>query len=238
MMPFTPDYGTPFDCSGDVIMKADLHIHSIHSPDAIARPRSILAAAADRGIGIIAITDHDTAAGWRDFAALAQRYPVAVVPGQEMRVYRDREVVGELLCLFLEKPVAGRTVNEILDQVRAQGGMVSIAHPFSERRVEFRAFDEITTWAGVAIEVLNGRSYKPRDNEMARNLARRLGLPMTAGSDAHTPFEIGNAYVEFSGSCPDALKKALINGDVEIKGRPSSILFSLLSGFGRLGVTV
>ena len=111
--------------------KADLHIHSLFSPDAIARPESILRAAAERGIGMIAITDHDTTAAWRHFAALERRYPVEVIYGQEVRLFRNSRTVGELLCLFLEQPVRGHSVGEVLDEVRAQDGLVSIAHPVS-----------------------------------------------------------------------------------------------------------
>jgi len=43
---------------------------------------------------------------------------------------------------------------------------------------------------------LNARTTFPADNRLARELASRWGLPGSAGSDAHAPFEIGRAYVE------------------------------------------
>ncbi|OGC06087.1 hypothetical protein A2V82_01675 [candidate division KSB1 bacterium RBG_16_48_16] len=219
-------------------MKADLHVHSVYSRDAISKPQSILAAAADRGIGIIAITDHDTAEGWNPVLQAAKRYPVQIVLGQEIKVFKGGEVVGELLGLFLKTPVASGAVHGVMAEIRRQNGLVSIAHPFCERRGEFRAFDDVGDWNEIAIEALNGRCYKYRDNEMAQALAGTLNAPITAGSDAHTPFEIGNAFLEFDGKTVDDLKRAILHRQVLTGGRSSSALFSLISGFGRLGVAV
>jgi predicted metal-dependent phosphoesterase TrpH len=218
------------------IMKADLHIHSIHSHDAISKPETILQTAADRGIGIAAITDHDTTAGWKDFKELSGKYPVQVVYGQEIKIFKKQELVGELLGLFLKEPIKSKTAPEVIEEIKAQDGIVSIAHPFSERRIEFSAYTEITNWKNIAIEVRNGRSYKNRDNEMAAGLAERLHAPITAGSDAHTPFEVGNVYLEFDGNSINDLKKAILNKDVQAGGHSSNALYSLISGLGRLGL--
>jgi predicted metal-dependent phosphoesterase TrpH len=219
-------------------MKADLHVHSIYSRDAISKPQSILAAAADRGLGIIAITDHDSAEAWNPMLQTAKRYPVQIVLGQEIKVFKGGEVVGELLGLFLQAPVVSDTVPAVVEEIQRQAGLVSIAHPFCERRGEFRAFDDFSDWDGIAIETLNGRCYKYRDNEMAQALAGTLNTPITAGSDAHTPFEIGNAFLEFEGKTVDDLKQAILHRQVQTGGRSSSALFSLISGFGRFGVAV
>jgi predicted metal-dependent phosphoesterase TrpH len=142
------------------------------------------------------------------------------------------------LALFLEKPIKSTTIGEIINEVKAQDGLISIAHPFCDRRGEFRAFDQIDDWSHFAIEAKNGRIYKPRNNEMAHGLADMMNLPVTAGSDAHTPFEIGSMYVEFDGASTNDLKKAILNRDVSIVGESASAFFSLVSHFGRLGVSI
>jgi len=220
-------------------LKADLHIHSIYSHDSIAKPESVLAAAADRGIEIIAITDHNTTAGWKDFLEQARHFSVQVIPGQEIKIYNSRnESVGELLCLFLKEPIENKNIESVIQEVKAQGGLVSIAHPFSERRGEFRAYTDITDWRSMAVEVMNGRTYTRRDDEMARAMAEKLNTMITAGSDAHTPFEVGSVYLEFSGKTITDLKKAILNHEVEAKGHSSNPLFSLISGFGRIGLAI
>lgn len=219
-------------------MKADLHIHSTYSHDAISKPESVFEAAVNHGINTIAITDHDTTAGWDHFYRVSNNYPVKLVFGQEVKVYRDNVPVGELLCLFLEKPIKSNTVQDVIKEVKAQNGIVSIAHPFSERRVEFRAYADIADWNQIAVEVKNGRSYNPRDDEMAVSLADRLNTPRTAGSDAHTPFEVGSVYVEYDGQTINDLKQAILNRNVKIKGHSTNFLISILSGFGRFGIAI
>ncbi len=215
--------------------KADLHVHSIYSHDAVSKPETILQSAADRGIDIIAVTDHDSRS-WKEFREAARRYPVQVVYGQEIRLWNGKFPAGDLLALFLEKPIVGTTAAEIIAETAAQGGIVSLAHPFCGRRGDFRAYDLIDDWSRLAIEVRNGRTYKSRDNEMAELLAQRLDLPITAGSDAHTPFEIGSVYLEFDGSTIKDLKNAILHRRVRAVGEPASPVFSILSAFGRLGI--
>ena len=48
------------------------------------------------------------------------------------------------------------------------------------------------------LEVFNGRTLNPRANALALEAARGGGLIQGAGSDAHTPFEIGRTYVEMA----------------------------------------
>ena len=219
-------------------MKADLHIHSHFSADSVSKPESILATAADRGIGLIAVTDHQTTAGWSAFTQLVSHYPVGIIYGQEIPIVHGGKIAGHVLCLFLKEPVTGTHLPSILEQVKKQDGLVSIAHPFAERRHEFRAYELIDDWSLIAIEVMNGRCYHLRDNEMAETLANRLHTPITAGSDAHTPFEVGTVYLECDCRNAGDLKHAIRNRDVQIGGKVSSMLFSVLSEIGRLGVSI
>jgi predicted metal-dependent phosphoesterase TrpH len=219
-------------------VKADLHVHSFFSHDAISKPESILSAAAERGIGLIAITDHETTEGWSAFSEIAHKFPVQVIFGQEIKVYIAEKVAGELVCLFLSSPVKSKTIPEVIEEVHRQNGLVSIAHPFTERRVEFKGFSEITNWDNLAIEVINGRLHHPRDNEMAQGLAKRLNTAITAGSNAHTPFEVGNSYLEFSGKSANDLRQAIARHEVQAVGKSSSVFFSLVSGFRRFGLAV
>jgi predicted metal-dependent phosphoesterase TrpH len=219
-------------------MRADLHIHSTYSQDGITKPETVLEIAAERNIDIIAITDENSIQSWRAFKDAAAKYPVKVVFGQEIKLPNGKYSDGELLGLFLESPIKSKKTADVISEVAAQNGITSIARPFCERRGEFRAFDQIEDWSQVAIEVRNGRTFKRRDNQMAKEFAERLSLPATAGSDAHTPFEIGNVYIEFDGKNSSDLKKAILNRDVAIGGESSSAFFTLLSNIGRFGISV
>lgn len=64
-------------------MRIDLHTHSTAS-DGTQSPAQVVAAAADAGLDVVALTDHDTTAGWEPAAQAALRHGVALVRGTEV----------------------------------------------------------------------------------------------------------------------------------------------------------
>jgi predicted metal-dependent phosphoesterase TrpH len=62
-------------------MRIDLHTHS-HASDGTDSPALVMAAAAAAGLDVVALTDHDTTAGWDD-AMAARPDGLTVVPGVE-----------------------------------------------------------------------------------------------------------------------------------------------------------
>lgn len=61
----------------------DLHVHSTAS-DGRSTPAEVVAEAAAAGLRTIALTDHDTTAGWSEALSAGQRLGVRVVPGVEI----------------------------------------------------------------------------------------------------------------------------------------------------------
>jgi predicted metal-dependent phosphoesterase TrpH len=64
-------------------MRIDLHTHSSCS-DGTDTPTELVEVAKAAGLDVIAITDHDTTAGWDEAAEAAERFGVTVVPGAEL----------------------------------------------------------------------------------------------------------------------------------------------------------
>lgn len=64
-------------------MLIDLHAHTLAS-DGTDTPAALVAAAADQGLDVLAITDHDTTAGWAEAADAAQRQGITLVRGMEL----------------------------------------------------------------------------------------------------------------------------------------------------------
>lgn len=60
----------------------DLHIHSRYS-DGTLFVKELVPMAAKAGLSVMALTDHDTMAGWEEAVALGERYRVTVIPGVE-----------------------------------------------------------------------------------------------------------------------------------------------------------
>lgn len=217
-------------------MRADLHAHTTASRDAVTTPRGLIRAARRAGLDAVAVTDHDSIAAWDEVGYWGRREGVLVIPGVERRVTVAGRSAGDLVCLFLRAMVVSRDAAEVVREVRDQGGLVAAAHPFRGRK-PFRRLEEVTRLA-VAIEVLNGRTYGAAGNRRAADEARRLGLAVSAGSDAHTPFEVGAARVVAAAPDLEGLKCALAAGEVFVEGRVSHPLFSLCSYFGRWGLRV
>ncbi|WP_244857591.1 PHP domain-containing protein [Agromyces archimandritae] len=81
------------------IGEADLHTHSTVS-DGTQPPAGLLAEAAGIGLGAIALTDHDSTAGWAEAAAAVPAAGVALIPGMELSTRDGWATVHVLGYLF------------------------------------------------------------------------------------------------------------------------------------------
>ncbi len=210
------------------MVKADLHIHTIHSGDSRIQPEQLVECCTRCGIDCVAVTDHNTIAGALEVRKIA---PFKVIVSEEIHT-DDGEVIG----YFIEEEIPKRLpVKETVARIKGQGGLVAVPHPFDRLRgsaIRRRALEEILPEIDI-IEVLNARSFMKRYNTMAERFAQRHGLLASAGSDAHTPGEIGRAYVEmpdFDGR--DSFLMALAQG--KIMGQVSPRLVHLKSTWARL----
>lgn len=170
------------------MLALELHAHTHASEDCLARPRDIVRVVRERGLGRIAITDHNTLRGALEVRALA---PELVIVGEEIMTTQ-----GELLgyCLQAEVP-PGLTPAETIERLRAQGAVISVSHPFDRlRQGAWREADLAALLPHVdAIEVFNARCLYPDDNARALAFAREHATLGTVGSDAHTLRELGRA---------------------------------------------
>jgi predicted metal-dependent phosphoesterase TrpH len=203
----------------------DLHCHTNASFDCLASPESVVRAAAKRGLTHLAITDHDKIDGalrGRDAAPDG----LTVIVGEEVKT-----ADGDLIALFLERAVApGRPARDTIAEVREQGGVVGIPHPFDRYRGSMlkdpglEAIGQLVDW----VEAYNARVVGGNGNERAAAFARELGLPGVAASDAHSVVEVGVAYNALDGdpSTPEGLLAALRTLEL-VPGRASYIVRTL-----------
>ena len=200
----------------------DLHTHSRASFDSLASPAALVRTAARRGLTHLAITDHDRIDGAIEGrSAAAELAPdLSVIVGEEIRT-----ADGDLIALFLTRAVPpGLSADEAIAEVRAQGGLVGIPHPFDRfrgsllRDARMERLVSQVDW----IETHNARVAVGNGNPRAAELAREHGRPGIAVSDAHTAFEVGVAYTALDGdpSTPAGLLAALPTAEL-IPGRAS-----------------
>ena len=171
--------------------KVDLHSHTIFSKDCLTRTEDAIARAREIGLDKLAITEHDNLAGALRAKELA---PDLIIVGEEIMTTQ-----GELIAYFVKEEVPrGLSPRETIGRLREQGAVVAIPHPVDSLRNSAMGMESVLEVIGLvdALEVRNARCVRPQDNLAALELAQEHGLLVTAGSDAHIPFELGYCYVE------------------------------------------
>lgn len=214
------------------MLKADLHIHTKYSMDCQTPLDKIISRCQELGINCIAIADHGTAEGALEMQKIA---PFKVIVAEEVLTTH-----GEIMGMFLKETIpSGITPREAVRRIRAQGGLVNIPHPFETIRgsaLKDAMINEIAEDIDL-MEVLNSRSPFPANTNRARAFAEKHGIPGGAGSDAHTIFEIGNAYIEMPDfNTPEEFLKSVASG--RIYGKRSGIFVHFFSVWARLKIKI
>lgn len=172
--------------------RVDLHSHTSFSHDATTPPDLLVERALETGLDRIAVTDHATIEGALRAREVA---PDLVIVGEEIRCRCRTELIGLYLT---DRVPPGLSIDETVERIRAQGGLVYAPHPYAYARQPLRRARRALAVADI-VEGINARAFLPGWNRAATAAARRLGLPVAAGSDAHFPFEIGRAWAEMPG---------------------------------------
>ncbi len=146
-----------------------------------------------RGIDCIAVTDHDKIEGALEMQKIA---PFKVIVGEEVKT-----VQGEIIGLFLTDRIPPLlTAAETIERIHKQGGLTCVPHPFDRirgGRLKEEVLEELHQGIDV-MEAFNSRTTLLRDSDKARAFGKAKDMPLGAGSDSHTPIEIGGAYVEMA----------------------------------------
>ncbi len=210
------------------MLKADLHVHTEYSMDCSMSLDTVIERCQKLGINCIAVADHGTVEGALEMQRIA---PLAVVVAEEILT-----PYGEIMGMFLKETIpSGLSVEQTIAQIRAQDGIVCIPHAFDVFRPSAlgeKVVEEIAPEIDV-IEVFNARCLLQRSSDMALAFARKYNIAQSAGSDAHTPGEIGHACVEmpeFEGR--DDFLQALTKG--KIIGRRTNPLTHFASAWNKL----
>ncbi|GAA1136341.1 PHP domain-containing protein [Nesterenkonia lutea] len=83
-------------------MRVDLHTHSNVS-DGTEAPAAVVAAAAAAGLQGLALTDHDTTAGWDEAIVAAVEHGIMLLPGMEITTLTENGISVHLLS-YLHDP--------------------------------------------------------------------------------------------------------------------------------------
>ncbi|NYB53096.1 MAG: PHP domain-containing protein [Methanobacteriaceae archaeon] len=178
-------------------MLIDLHTHSQYSADGYMSPRTIIKTSLKKGLGGVAVTDHNTIKGGlktikcleTELKTLKNEFKVIV--GSEVSTTQ-----GEIIGLFLNEEIKSREPVDVMEEIRDQDGMVVIPHPFDVIRKESFTPQKEHLKLIHKIEVFNSRCVKSQFNRDALEFASKYDLGCIAGSDAHFANELGKAGIE------------------------------------------
>jgi predicted metal-dependent phosphoesterase TrpH len=195
------------------LLKLDLHVHTVSSPDAHTKIDDLPEIIRARGLDGIAVTEHDNFDP-PDFSE------VLIVPGVEISS-RD----GHVLALGVKERIPpGLPADETIKRIHDQSGIAIIPHPYDpvSERVKIAHLKARPD----AVETINADALSFHiSNWLARRDARKFRLPEVGGSDSHIPQSIGDAYTIIDSPNRDVkvVLEAIKAGKVHPEGHPTSI---------------
>jgi len=192
----------------------DLHMHTDHSPDCATPVEVLLATARDRGLGAIAITDHNEISGALAAREVAEQMGgIKVIVAEEVKTAEQGEVIG----LILEEKIPRRmTMDETIAEIRRQGGLVYVPHPFDRLHSvpDYEHLLRIVEAIDI-LEVFNPRVTLTAFNEEAERFAAKYRIVPGAGSDSHVAQALGSVRIrvhDFDG--PEEFLEAMRDADI------------------------
>jgi predicted metal-dependent phosphoesterase TrpH/glycosyltransferase involved in cell wall biosynthesis len=205
------------------LVDVDLHMHTDHSSDCATPVEVLVETARDRGFGAIAVTDHNEVSGAFAAAKFAEGIEdFKIIIGEEVKTAEQGEVIG----LFIkEKIPRGMTMAETIAEIRRQGGLVYVPHPF-DRMHSVPDYENLLDMVEEIdfMEVFNPRVAVTSFNEEAERFARKYNIIPAAGSDNHVAQGLGSVRVrlhDFDG--PEEFLEAM--RDAEITRRHKNLVY-------------
>lgn len=216
--------------------KGELHLHTNHS-DGKAPLSEMIAAAKTRGLHFVVLSDHNTVSSHAEIETV--NFPI--VPAMELTTYYGHAVALGVRTFIDWREPADSTLERPIREVHAQGGLFSIAHPFTigdpictgcewkYRNVDLRQVDLLEVWSG---------SWRKgwAQNNLAFDWWNRLlnegyRIIGVAARDVHDPkqFQIpdtADTWVWAESLEPEAILRGLKSGRVFATSGPA-INFSL-----------
>jgi glycosyltransferase involved in cell wall biosynthesis len=202
------------------LIDVDLHMHTDHSSDCATPVEALLGEAKARGLGAIAVTDHNEISGALEARDKADG--IKVIVGEEVKTADQGEVIG----LFIEEKIPrGGTLQEVIAEIKRQGGLVYVPHPFDRLHAVPDYPHLLDVLEDVdAIEVFNPRVAISSFNEEAVRFAEKYRIVCGAGSDAHVTAGLGSVRIrmrDFDG--PQEFLESLREADIIRK--PASLVY-------------
>jgi len=177
-------------------MKIDFHVHTKESPCSKMPIEVALEKAKEAGLDAIAVVNHNVKP-----LVYKGKSKVKIIPGVEVSTKE-----GHLLVINTNKTFTrGSPAQEVIDKA-GKDALIIVAHPFDwTRKGMLWRINKLKGYHGVEI---NSRCLLDRFNDKARLFAKKNHKILIAGTDSHSPEEIGLAYTEVKAK---TIKEAISN---------------------------
>lgn len=170
-------------------MRIDLHIHSKYGQgklglgDCTQELAHIVKAVRKKNLNGFSIADHNNITANKRIKRLLPK-DLLYVKGCEISS-EDGHILAYGINEKIKKGLSGL---ETIEKIKQQGALAIVAHPFNLygycKKKELKKFD--------GLEVFNSSAF---GNKKSLAAAQKLNCCMTAGSDAHTPNRVGQAFI-------------------------------------------
>ncbi|WP_028659719.1 PHP domain-containing protein [Nocardioides insulae] len=195
-------------------MRIDLHTHS-HVSDGTDAPQDLVRLAAQAGLDVVALTDHDTAAGWAPAVEAAHEVGITLVRGMEIST-RHHDLPGRPgvhLLAYLPDPTYPPLVEElgrILDG--RQGRVPAMLELLREHGIEVSAEDVLAASGDAAA---TGRPHIA-DALVTLGVVRDRGEAFERFLSAGRPAYVGR----YAAPLTDMLRTVTAAGGVSVIAHP------------------
>ena len=206
-----------------LIIKTELHCHNSFSNfhvgddeppyDCNVSIRDQLERSYNLGLDAIFVTNHNTLTGYDQLLQYKNDHSkfknIEVYPAEEITIDTGAHVLAYGIHNEIQP---GITLEEVIDQVRTQGGVSSAPHPFS-------LLDALRSGAKKCdmVEVFNSNNIDILSNARATQFALDNNMIQVSGSDSHVVSTLGRCLnVIESENSLDSILQSMKHGKIEI----------------------
>lgn len=199
---------------------ADFHLHTIYSHDSVSDIEALLKKADEKGLGAIAVTDHNHLDSIKEVLQVADRLKkegeinpnFIVIPGEEISTAEGAHIGALFIKYYI---VQGMTAEETIREIHRQGGVAVAFHPGANEELGIKLAQTLDF---DAVEVGNGSDFLPYDFYRDLKLKDDPQLETKAklvGSNAHTSQGVswlGYTAVRVKEKTSQGIKEAVKSG--------------------------
>ncbi|MFH1784219.1 MAG: PHP domain-containing protein [bacterium] len=201
----------------------DFHLHTIFSFDSVSHVESFLLKSQSKGLGAIAVTDHNHLDGIGEVMRVAERLKYEgrlrsdfiVIPGEEISTHEGAHIGALFIKSYIEQ---GMTNEETIREIHAQGGLAFAMHPGANAELGVKLAQNLDL---DAVEVANGSDFLPYDfyRNLKLNSSPKLkGKAKFSASNTHMSQGVawlGYTVVSVDEKTPEGIKAAVRSGNTK-----------------------